>query len=100
MTSRAPPFYAGTALNLTCNIPLSDAVDIPVVERIQWFIDDVIVDSPVSSDRISILADNIVFFPVNISDSLTYRCDVHFTTNSGSEFIYGNRDFDLNVEGM
>lgn len=98
LTSHPPPFYAGTALNLTCNIPLSDAVDVPVVEGIRWVIDDVVIDSPVSSDRVLFLERNIVFLPVNISDNVAYQCDVHFEANA--DFVnYGNTELYLNVEG-
>lgn len=73
-------------------------MDVPVVEGIRWVIDDVIVDSPVSSDRVLFLERNIVFLPVNITDSVTYRCDVHFEANT--EFVnYGNSELYLNVEG-
>ena len=97
ITSHSPAFFAGTALNLTCNIPLNAAVDLPVVERIRWVVDNVVLDSSVS-DRISFSERNIVFLPLNLSDSASYRCDVHFEANAG--FInYANYELDLNVDG-
>lgn len=73
-------------------------MDVPVVEGIRWVIDDVVIDSPVSSDRRLFSEKDITFFPVTISDSVTYRCDVHFEANE--DFVnYGNVKLHLNVEG-
>ena len=97
IASRAPPFYAGTALSLTCNIPLNAAVDLPVVDHIQWIINDVPLDGAVSSDRVIFNERNIVFNPVNVSDAATYRCEVQFINR-----FFNNRDnqeLDLNIEG-
>ena len=104
VASRTPPFYAGTALNLTCNIPLNAAVDLPVVSRIQWIINDVPLDTPVSSDRVVFSERNIVFNPLNFSDVATYKCDVefikHFFDNIDRFFDNSNnQELDLNIEG-
>ena len=73
-------------------------MDVPVVEAIRWVIDDVVIDSPVSSDRVLFLERNIVFLPVNISDNVAYQCDVNFEANT--DFVnYGNTELYLNVEG-
>ena len=97
VASRSPPFYAGTALNLTCNIPLNAAVDLPVVQSIQWVINNVPLDSSVSSDRVIFNERSIVFNPLNFSDAATYRCEVQFINR-----FFSNRDnqqLDLNIEG-
>ena len=96
--SRPPSFYAGTELNLTCDIPLNAAVDIPVVDSIQWVIDGVVLETPISSDRVSFSERSVIFSPLNFSDSSTYRCNVLFTTQT---FYYiGRQVLNLNVEGI
>ena len=97
--SRPPPFYAGTELNLTCDIPLNAAVDIPVVDSIQWVIDGAVLDPPISSDRVSFSERSIIFSPLNFADDFsTYSCNVLFTT----ETIYyiGRQTLTLNPEGI
>ena len=98
VASRTPPFYAGTALNLTCNIPLNAAVDLPVVRRIRWIINDVPLDTPVSSDRVVFSERNIVFNPLNFSDVATYKCDVEFINRFFDNS--DNQELDLNIEGI
>ena len=97
VASRTPPFYAGTALNLTCNIPLNAAVDLPVVRRIRWVINDVPLDTPVSSDRVVFSERNIVFNPLNFSDVATYKCNVEFINRFFDNS--DNQELDLNIEG-
>jgi hypothetical protein len=98
VASRTPPFYAGTALNLTCNIPLNAAVDLPVVRRIQWIINDVPLDTPVSSDRVVFSERNIVFNPLNFSDVATYKCNVEFINRFFDNS--DNQELDLNIEAL
>ena len=35
-SSHEPPFYEGTALNLTCNVDLPDTVDPQIITNIKW----------------------------------------------------------------
>ena len=89
------PFHTGTVLNLTCDIMLSPSIDLPVVESTQWVIDDVVLDTPVSTDRVTFSESSIVFSPLNTSDSKTYRCNVKLTFEN---FYRRGLDLDLNVE--
>lgn len=96
--SHSPPFYAGTTLNLTCDIPLNDAVDLPVVTNIRWITRGVVPGTPASSDSVSLSGRSIIFSPLNISDSAIYRCDVLFLMQTS--YTIGIEDLNLNVEGI
>ena len=94
--SREGPYFAGTALNLTCDIELDPAVDLPVVDSVRWVIEGQISIPPVTLDRITITETATQFFPVDISDSTTYRCDVQYMPSGA---LVRGQTFDLSVEG-
>jgi hypothetical protein len=94
--SRLGPYYAGTALSLTCDVELDPAIDIPFVENIEWFIGGVMFEPPMTMDRVTITERSIEFFPVDILDNATYRCDVQLQNELN--FRRG-QEFDLTVEG-
>ena len=94
--SRGGPYYAGTTLNLTCDIELDPAVDVPVVESVQWVIGGMVFNPPVTLDRVTITETAIDFFPVDVVDSTTFRCDVLFSTESDHQ---EGEEFQLTVEG-
>ena len=95
--SREGPYYAGTGLNLTCDIELGPGIDVPVVERVQWVIGGVIFNPPLMiEDRVAITEELVEFFPVDVMDSAVFRCDVQFSTES---FFRPSQEFELTVEG-
>ena len=91
------PYYAGTVLNLTCHIRLYPGIDIPVVDNVQWVIGGLALSSPLpSTERVTFTNTTIEYFPLDVTDNATVRCDVLFTP-------YGSYrrsdDFELTVEG-
>ena len=92
------PYYAGTALNLTCYIRLYPGIDIPVVDNVQWVIGGLALSSPLpSTERVTFTNTTIEYFPLDVTDNATVRCDVLFTPYGSS---YRRSDnFELTVEG-
>jgi hypothetical protein len=91
-------YYAGTALNLTCYIRLYPGIDIPVVDNVQWVIGGLALSSPLpSTERVTFTNTTIEYFPLDVTDNATVRCDVLFTP-------YGSYrrsdDFELTVEAL
>ena len=82
---------------MTCTVELNAAIDLPVVESTEWVIGGVA--SPVSTERVTFSEKNIVFSPLNTSDSATYRCDFTLTYDNDN-FHRRGQQLDLNVEGI
>ena len=95
--SREGPYYVGTALNLTCDIDLDPAIDVPVVRSVQWDLGGGrVFNTPREMGRITLTETYLEFSPLNITDSMTYWCNVQFKTECCHRF---GKNFTLNVTG-
>ena len=91
------PYYTGTVLTLTCDIQLDSAIDIPVVESVQWVIGGMVLNNPLpNTDRVTFTNTTIDYFPLDVTDNATLRCDVQFKTEN---FHRQGKEFELTVEG-
>ena len=87
-----------------CNISTHPAVDTPIIERVQWVVDSRVVDSrrlynPVSTDRRTFSEQQIIFYPLDMSDGVSYRCDVRLIGRSYYTSTY-SRTLDMEVKGI
>ena len=96
--SRGGPYFAGTALNLTCDIELDPAIDLPVIEEVRWsFVGGMTIGALRASERVTFTETSIEFFPVDIVDSGTFGCHVKFTTEI---FFHISPTIELSVQGI
>ena len=76
------PLYAGTNLTITCNITLSNLVDIPVIVSSEWTRNgSEITETTITEDLVKINNLNYIasleFFPLNaLTDNREYKCSV------------------------
>ena len=83
--------YTGTNLTITCNIELSNLVDIPVNVNNQWTRDGAdIVESTITSDLVKVTAfkhtATLEFYPLyHATDDGVYQCSVMIS--SEEEFV-------------
>ena len=76
------PLYAGTNLTITCNITLSNLVDIPVIVSNEWTRNrNEITEITITEDLVKINNFNHIasleFFPLNaLTDDGKYKCSV------------------------
>ena len=76
------PLYAGTNLTITCDITLSNLVDIPVIVSNEWTRNgNEITETTITEDLIKINNLNYIasleFFPLNaLTDDGEYKCSV------------------------
>ena len=95
-SSYGPPFYAGTALTLTCNADLPDTVDPHIIIRANW--------KNTRSRLLSVgpffqfMGKDIVFYPLRTSDSDVYKCSLLLKGGSFT-FNYWGQPFEIQVNG-
>lgn len=72
-SSREPPFYAGTGLNLTCNVDLPDTVDPQIITGTTWTNNF----RKFSMKYMRAIGRTLIFHPLRMTYRLnTYRCSV------------------------
>ena len=79
-SSRDPPFYAGTSLNLTCKVDLPNTVDPRIINSIQ------VTGNGLRQDK------NHYFIPLDMNDDGTYECRVCLFESHYNRYYYGCRD--------
>ena len=92
------PYYAGTSLNLTCDV--NPAVDTRFnVDRMQWTVGDDIFDHQSRLERRNVTSERFEYFPLDVVDSATVRCVAQLFTRTYGSLLQSSEDFDLRVEG-
>ena len=90
--------YSGTPLDITCDLQLPNLVDIPVNVSSQWITTDnvnipspddtTITDSLTSDSNLQHTA-TLSFYPLNVTDSRHYQCNLMIVANDnlGNEYV-------------
>lgn len=97
-SSREPPFYAGTALNLTCNVDLPDTVDPQIIADIKW--SNNFINFPIYRYRsnVNVIGKTLNFHPLTREYELsaTYSCKVRLRSQHYA--VNHNESQSLNIE--
>lgn len=94
-SSHGPPFYTGTALNLTCNADLPDTVDPHIIIGAKWR--DTRRRLLSVGPFVQFMGQDIVFYPLRTSDSDVYECSL--LLKGRSYFNYWGQPFDIQANG-
>ena len=95
-SSHGPPFYTGTALNLTCNADLPDTVDPHIIIGAKWR--DTRGHLLSVDPFVQFMGQNIVFYPLRTPDSDVYKCSLLLKGRSFN-FNYWGQPFGIQVNG-
>ena len=90
--------YSGTPLDISCNIKFPALVDIPVLVSNQWTTtdnanipsaDDTTITAGITSSSNLEHTATLSFYPLNVTDSGVYQCNVMIAANdvTGNNFV-------------
>ena len=94
--SQRPPHYEGTSLSLTCNVELSESVDILIDLTTSWKLRDYTIED---TGRISLVdgttignnrwtyITSITFIPLSTSDGGEYSCEISVQPYPMTDFV-------------